>query len=86
MTRQVGDFPTQPCVGCGRQVLLAYQVDGAAMLVDAEPTEGGELVPCPGRDVVTALYGVDPGGEELFGIIVPAGAPRYTRHGTRGCR
>ncbi len=67
------------CIICQREQILAREIDGNIVLLDPEPSPDGQLVVQGDlNDEPRALWGVDPEGDEFFGI--PAGAPRYRRH------
>ena len=65
---------------CGADTIVAREIDNAIRVVDAGPTLDLESVVLLGdmRDEPTALWGIDPAGDDFYGI--PADAPRYRKH------
>jgi hypothetical protein len=71
------------CATCGQSVLIAYQIDGARMFVDAEPAADGELVGQMSADGdLTCFFGMTEEQDYTF-WSVPLDSPRYQRHTCR---
>jgi hypothetical protein len=71
-------FKVDSCGSCGADTFLAYSFDGHAMLLDAEPVEGGALALVPGEQWPSRRQ-TAPGA--LYNCENPG--PRYDRHQCR---
>ncbi|MFY1595558.1 hypothetical protein [Micromonospora sp. WMMD737] len=75
------------CRTCGNQVIHAREIDGHQLSLDATAVPDGDVVIYGDPAEPTALWSVDPDGEEMpWGTVIPAGAPRYRKHACCDCR